>query len=305
LPEVKLSLKVVSPLFLKGPDPRGEPEWRAPSVRGQLRYWLRAIEGGRGASLAKVWERESEVFGGTGSGSVVMVRCSPPQGFAVASARALPHSSQKTFKEDAVAIGERLVLSLSTRPGVPMPAAAMQALSTWLLLGGVGKRSRRMMGALQVVKASESAAGFFWEHQADAESLIVAAQAHFKRLYPQPPAPVRTPEYPTLHPDHSWVLIGRVGSIDAEDANIALFRILRSADFLDDPVFGYVQGSKRRAGPLIAQVREIGEQFVPVLTALRSEHAEAKPLHWNRMNDFMAKAGQEFSAETVHGGPLQ
>lgn len=44
--EIKLSLQTVTPLFLGGSNPKGEPELRAPSFRGVMRFWLRALLGG-------------------------------------------------------------------------------------------------------------------------------------------------------------------------------------------------------------------------------------------------------------------
>jgi CRISPR-associated protein Cmr1 len=44
------ALTVVSPMFLNGSDTR-QPELRAASVRGQLRYWLRAYLGAQTDTL--------------------------------------------------------------------------------------------------------------------------------------------------------------------------------------------------------------------------------------------------------------
>lgn len=44
--ELKATLEIVTPLFLGGANPRGAPELRAASVRGVLRFWLRALLGG-------------------------------------------------------------------------------------------------------------------------------------------------------------------------------------------------------------------------------------------------------------------
>ncbi|WP_448575939.1 type III-B CRISPR module RAMP protein Cmr1, partial [Thermomicrobium sp.] len=46
VPSIRLPLETLTPLFLGGADPRGDPELRASSVRGALRFWLRALLGG-------------------------------------------------------------------------------------------------------------------------------------------------------------------------------------------------------------------------------------------------------------------
>lgn len=41
-----VTLETVTPLFLGAAEPRGGAELRAPSFRGALRYWPRALVGG-------------------------------------------------------------------------------------------------------------------------------------------------------------------------------------------------------------------------------------------------------------------
>ncbi|MGQ9601003.1 MAG: type III-B CRISPR module RAMP protein Cmr1, partial [Anaerolineae bacterium] len=56
-----VTLETVTPLFLGGADPRGAPELRAPSFRGALRYWLRALLGAAGAQSMR--QHEDRLFG--------------------------------------------------------------------------------------------------------------------------------------------------------------------------------------------------------------------------------------------------
>lgn len=67
---VQVRLRVVTPLFMAGAEPRGNTaELRAASVRGVLRWWLRALLGGTGWAGANfkdtstLWQEESLVFG--------------------------------------------------------------------------------------------------------------------------------------------------------------------------------------------------------------------------------------------------
>jgi CRISPR-associated protein Cmr1 len=68
--KVHVRLRVVTPLFMAGAEPRGNvAELRAASVRGVMRWWLRALLGGTGwagrdfADVAALWQQESVVFG--------------------------------------------------------------------------------------------------------------------------------------------------------------------------------------------------------------------------------------------------
>ncbi|MCS7032162.1 MAG: type III-B CRISPR module RAMP protein Cmr1, partial [Gloeomargarita sp. SKYG116] len=70
---LQVQLETVTPLFLGGADPRGKPELRAASVRGALRFWLRALAGsstGDSASgIEKLRQMEAQVFGSTDTGA--------------------------------------------------------------------------------------------------------------------------------------------------------------------------------------------------------------------------------------------
>ena len=70
-------VEIVTPCFLGGA--RDQAEWRGASIRGQLRWWFRAVAGARFAGdLDKVREAEEEIFGSTRKSSAV--RVSPSRG---------------------------------------------------------------------------------------------------------------------------------------------------------------------------------------------------------------------------------
>jgi len=74
MPEVIFTLRTLTPLFLAGAD-QTTAELRAPSFRGILRYWQRALVGGL-VPLETVKNIETTVFGATDTGSAVSIRVS-------------------------------------------------------------------------------------------------------------------------------------------------------------------------------------------------------------------------------------
>ncbi|HEY6137617.1 MAG TPA: type III-B CRISPR module RAMP protein Cmr1 [Thermoanaerobaculia bacterium] len=63
--QVRLSLRTVTPAFI-GTAEEKAAEWSAKGVRGQLRWWFRAVAGGElGGNLAEVRRREQAIFGST------------------------------------------------------------------------------------------------------------------------------------------------------------------------------------------------------------------------------------------------
>lgn len=317
---LRLQLTTTAPLFLKGANPKGDPEFRAASVRGQLRYWLRAIIGAETQDLSTVWKRESAVFGSTDRGSVVTVRFSkgmqqplaegdePSDGRGRYKPYLLPHRSNPREQSPDYAIrpGITVALSVSTRPAVNFPQLVLDALSLWLLLGGVGKRSRRMMGGLQLTKISKDDKSLAPEWMTTTPDNIDGwIKVYEKQLdaIKHGTAPSGMPTFPILHPSHCCILVGTETYESAERANEALFGLLRNNVFRpNSDAFGYAGGGGRRASPVIAQVRKLDDNhYFPVLTIFRSN--PLKPREWNSiMNSFIDAALTTFNATIVYGG---
>lgn len=286
-------------MFLNGTDPRGQPELRSASVRGQLRYWLRTVLGAESQSLTKLWESESRVFGSTSSSSPVTVRL-VGKTIEPTSVPTLPHKTNPHDRSEAKAIPVNYgaVLELVTRPGVHMPDHALTALQVWTLLGGLGKRSRRMFGALDLQVRDGNIDWLPALNSAEAYALAIR-DVLIRTVKAGTIAP--DPAFPTLHPKCSWILVGKETFADPIEANVALFRdLLRTARFRPhEQTFGQAMGG-RRSSPLIAQVRRIDGRYMPILTAMRS-----KPDHhikWNILCDFMDAATTRFNAVTAWGG---
>jgi CRISPR-associated protein Cmr1 len=168
---MKVTLETVTPLFLGGADPRGEPELRAASIRGALRFWLRALLDGviGDSNLDALRQAEAAVFGSTDTGaSPVVVRIrnlrrdAPISFSGMASGKQgliyLFFTARETHNEPerkAIPAGSSFELELSLRAGVQDQDALLKAYAAlWLLthLGGLGARSRRGAGSLQVTQ---------------------------------------------------------------------------------------------------------------------------------------------------------
>jgi len=68
-----IELEIVTPCFLGGT--KGTAEWRAASIRGQLRWWFRAVAGAAyTGDLDEVRAAEDLLFGSTERGSLLRVR---------------------------------------------------------------------------------------------------------------------------------------------------------------------------------------------------------------------------------------
>jgi CRISPR-associated protein Cmr1 len=171
-----LHLETVTPLFLGGADPRGEPELRAASFRGALRFWLRALLGGMigDKNLDALRQAEAAVLGSTETGaSPVVVRIRNLSGGAPIPFSAIgsgkqglaylffaTRGTQNEPERKAIPAGSSFELELSLRTGTQDRDALPKAYAAlWLLthLGGLGARSRRGAGSLQVTRIQGNA----------------------------------------------------------------------------------------------------------------------------------------------------
>lgn len=173
--------EVLTPLFLGGADPRGTPELRAPSLRGAMRYWYRALLGGAGSpTLASLHEAESALFGRAEGGGALATRL---RGIEKKQEVYEKDRAIRTPKGDFLPTGKDYLLwSMSSigKPGTPRfqpprqyiePGSRFEftlsakldedvlkkgEIAFWLLanLGAVGARANRGAGSLQATSGS-------------------------------------------------------------------------------------------------------------------------------------------------------
>ena len=176
--EVTFNLQTITPLFLAGAD-QAAAELRAPSFRGVMRYWQRALVGGwvgtNQKGLEKVAKTETGVFGATDTGSAISIKVAAasgePKEFTEQISERVGGKWQATGKGYLLwsmarsgradkgnlkparwyfTSGTRFDVTLSARD--QDDAKLKQAIAAfWLLvhLGGIGSRSRRCAGSLK------------------------------------------------------------------------------------------------------------------------------------------------------------
>ena len=169
----RVALETITPLFVGGSDPHAQPELRASSFRGVLRFWLRALLGGiLGDKPAEIFRHESQVFGSTEHASPVVVQVSHPKNLSTIGYSQLTRNftgiaylffgARQTRNEperEAIGDGYQFPCTFHLRAGVQNPDALRAvAAALWLLtnLGGLGMRSRKGGGNLQIVSTDWS-----------------------------------------------------------------------------------------------------------------------------------------------------
>jgi len=180
--KITVRLETVTPLFLGGAELRGEPELRPASFRGAMRYWLRALLGGKlgdsKEALREIKEIEGSVFGiagdedNNGASSLILRignhdlgdiekfkregRGRNPTGadYLYWSMDATKQDNKPVPARKYIPSGSSFDLVLNTRPRIVNSETVLKyaTASLWLLthLGGIGARSHHLAGNLAV-----------------------------------------------------------------------------------------------------------------------------------------------------------
>ncbi len=228
--ELSVELEAVTPLFLGGADP-SQPEVRAASFRGALRFWWRALAAE--PDLVRLKEREAAIFGDTERASSVLVDVEPLETRRVIGwEQALNHGARLDFPtrqglnylgfpftqrggaRSCFPPGTRLRLSLRLRSHVQDDMLLRQAIAAlWLLLnlGGLGTRSRRGLGGLRVMD------GWQTESLPPAQPRTATPSAlaehlqeglrQLRTLMPFGALPAGDDEFPIIAPNHAGILV--------------------------------------------------------------------------------------------------
>ena len=147
---VTFKCETITPMFLAGAD-GVTPELRAPSIKGALRFWWRAMHGH--LPLAELKKKEGEIFGGTGdnsSRSNILVRVSQ-KNLQTERAVLVPHKS--FMQQQAFRKGQTFEVSLSlvtAKAGFSLDHL-VSLFEISCILGGLGKRVRRGMGSINIL----------------------------------------------------------------------------------------------------------------------------------------------------------
>jgi CRISPR-associated protein Cmr1 len=258
--KLQATLETVTPLFLGGSDPRGQPELRAASFRGAMRFWLRALLGGvLGDRPDKIFQCESQVFGSTDHASPVVVRLEPhnlgSDGF-----NPLPHK-QVTFRFNGFKPGQRFDICLLSRDEDTLQQA-QKALLLLCYLGGLGRRSRRGFGSLQITDGELALMA------KTAKELGNALKQRLDAILPSSFAKLSdVPRFPILHPD--WAQI-KVCDEEFSDWEQAIKFVMKRAHQHKNPALGFA--NPRQASPVHVHVTRLSTgKYAIVLTTMLSQ----------------------------------
>jgi CRISPR-associated protein Cmr1 len=321
--QIELCLETVTPLFLGGAEQQAE--LRPASVRGALRYWLRAGLGGvlGDNQVSEIARLERKIFGSTDAGSPIVVRLFPQDSVASAMSQLLPHRDQGDAK--AWPVGKKVKLILALAPhGKLQPQSdvllenATRAALLWLNLGGLGRRSRRGAGGFKITSMTHD--GAFSQSLLDcftalkttpANALALASQIknltqnsldsfnEFAAL-DQSPSLKSNVRHPILR-DETRIVVWTPGEANLNNSLSALSVLMKKMSKTKedlggkfDKAFGSV--NPRFASPLHVSVHQLSNRLAFVMTYLGSETWQEGQQQHREVKEFFDNLGDTTEA---------
>jgi CRISPR type III-B/RAMP module RAMP protein Cmr1 len=301
--QLRLTVQTITPLLMYGADNKEvkiagkiqsqeNPEIRASSIRGILRYWLRAVIGGHTSVLSDVYKAESAILGSTEQGSKIRVRVSELQ-----TEKRKQSVLANKLRLEAFVPNSRFRITFSPHPlydGKILNSNSdfIKAIFLMTHFGGLGRRARRGSGNLRVLEAKgyendEMPLAYLPK---DRDSLKEHLSSIAKSICDKPIG--KRPEFPVFAPDATVVLLGETTHTHYEDAFDELWSV-SGPYHQEGGIFGDVR--PRRASAIHMRVAATQQGYVAQQTILYSGHGE-----WKKMKEYIDRCNRE-GFETVYG----
>ncbi|MEW6419049.1 MAG: type III-B CRISPR module RAMP protein Cmr1 [Nitrospirota bacterium] len=164
--KISFEVETITPMFLSGADQK-EVELRAQSIRGQLRYWYRALLGGSGVTdIGELKKMESDLWGKEEKGSkiAIILKDSECEKKDINTLRLGGGNlgmtymlfSAKMNKRPYIQVGKSFKVELSTLDKKRSDEIlTLSSIAFWAMamFGGLGTRSRRCSGSIIIKNA--------------------------------------------------------------------------------------------------------------------------------------------------------
>lgn len=299
-----LELEMVTPMFIGSPSGKGV-ELRIPPIRGQIRYWFRAITGQTGLNTNQLFDKEEKIFGSTSMGSIFSLRLENLP-LKTITTEMLPHrigTQKNPLLNTAYAQHNTYNLEILPRSGLDEGFDSLvRAILLWINFGGVGKRARRGFGNVQTKKLSLYDGFTFGDFDSlfdsDHYNNLSLYQSYLEKLLSIClNSPIRTftsTSFPTFaltsasfpgFLQDKWFVIITDNPFDNYQLLMQDFwrNFLRNNSYMDDAAYGFVDHNNRHASPIHFHVAKINNKSHLVMTAFYSNPTTLN--NWNMIKD--------------------
>ena len=260
---ITFECEVITPMFLAGADGK-TPELRAPSLKGLMRFWWRALHGN--LDLKQLREQEAQIFGTADEKigrSKFSLRIIPDGELQVGEFQPLPHhtGSRKGFSLFAVKPGMKFKIKITSLDEEILKKME-NLIKASLVLAGLGKRSRRGFGSVKISLIHAEKFNFDCPLQSICDLLNQINPSFFEINDATLKSKFNSN---CTFPYVQEIRIGKGKNLNYGDL---LKKIGKSSHEHQSDYTGYARDGKRFASPVWVTVIQEKDQYLPIVTRL-------------------------------------
>jgi len=268
---ITFTCETITPLFLAGADGT-TPELRAPSIKGALRFWWRAMNGHLVVKRDNSWdytrlrEQEGKIFGDTSIRSAILLRILNESVKGKIQISLTPHHRpgycdekklncyfknnrcNKSFLKEGRFFNFDLAVCFDDK--VIGQQELEELVKATFLLGGLGKRSRRGFGSVRIVKINDN--------------VVLPSLPEMKNFIG-----TLIPQNQGADLNYPFIKDIQIGKLYNRYKDL-LIKIGENSHLYKDDSLGYAYPQRRLASPIYTSVIKEGGNFCPIITTLNN-----------------------------------
>ena len=263
--------EVMTPMFLNGAD-GSTPELRAPSIKGALRFWWRAMNGhlpledrkdANGEIVEGLRTMEGKIFGSTSQRSKIIIQeISWVDAPNIIKEAKVPH---KQFKNDAINKGFAFTVRCMLTKSEHFSESQLESLFfLTLTLGGLGNRVRRGFGSVKIEGFEDVSIDLIFKHLQNInpqfKQITEGGMTHIKSDFKL------APPYPFI----TMVELGRTQSSLVEKIADTTHDLLKKEGRTYEASLGFAGSRERFSSPIYVSVAPVKNGHAPIITTLNT-----------------------------------
>lgn len=266
--KITFEIEIITPMFLSGAD-QSKAELRAASIKGLLRFWWRALQAE--SDMDELRKKEAKIFGssdekvGAAKFSLRLVTTVPVTN----KFSPVPHSTTKRFQFTGIVPGHKCKILLTSKNDTDEFGNILEIA---LLLGGLGRRSRRGFGSVHCNQ-------WHFKNKQELQDAIFNKIIRINEDFSSQSGKITRKA--GLNASYPFIKEISFGQKEEANVNSLLRKIGQASHNHFDPALGFAgrhnNNTIRMASPVYAHIAKVENGFIPVITTLNSAFPVSYP----------------------------
>ena len=256
--------EAVTPMFIYG---AASLELRASSLKGLVRYWWRALNGH--LPVKELQEKERLLFGSSNEKvgrSPVVLRIIPGE-MQISSEYLLPHQNRAPV--EAFSIGSQFQVIITSMGTFDEHAGYEAIIEAALLLGGLGRRSRRGFGSVAIIAKDSAKDSMPYAAPQDLQTIAALLDSVNKGKFCIKEGKIVSHGFAGDYPYLKSVELGKAYN-NAHELLIQIGTATHNVSKGGSDYTGFSKDQRKLASPVYVTVLRIGSNYHPLITTLNT-----------------------------------